>query len=35
MYILLQMLLVNESVWSLKGKTTQHWFSYFQITQKY
>jgi len=24
-----------ESVLSLKEKTTQHWFSYFQIASKY
>jgi len=27
------MVLVKESVLSLKEKTTQHWFSYFQIAR--
>ena len=27
--------LLSESVLSLKEKTTQHWFSYFQIACKY
>jgi len=26
---------MKESVLSLKEKTTQHWFSYFQIAHKY
>jgi len=26
---------MNELVLSLKEKTTQHWFSYFQIVCKY
>ena len=26
---------MNESVLSLKEKTTQHWFSYLQIARKY
>jgi len=25
------MLLIKESVWSLKEKTTQPWFTYFQL----
>jgi len=29
------MLLIEESVLSLKVKTTQYWFSYFQIARKY
>ena len=29
------MLLITESVLSLKEKTTQTWFSYFQIASKY
>jgi len=29
------MLLIKEFVLSLKEKTTQHWFSYFQIARKY
>jgi len=29
------MLLVNESVFSLKEKPTQHWLFYFQIACKY
>ena len=28
------MLLIKESVLSLKIKTTHHWFSYFQIARK-
>ena len=28
------MLLIKESVLSLKEKTTQHWFSYFLIANK-
>ena len=27
--------LMKESVLSVKGKTTQDWFSYFQIARKY
>ena len=27
--------LLSESVSNLKEKTTQHWFSYFQIAGKY
>jgi len=26
---------MKESVLSLKEKTTQHWFSYFEIARKY
>jgi len=26
---------MKESVFGLKEKTTQHWFSYFQIARKY
>jgi len=26
---------MKESKLSLKGNTTQHWFSYFQISYKY
>ena len=26
---------MKESVLSLSEKTTQHWFSYFQITRRY
>jgi len=26
---------MKESVLSVKGKTTQDWFSYFQIARKY
>ena len=29
------MFLMKESVFSLKEKTNQHWFSYFQIACKY
>ena len=29
------MLLMKDSVLCLKEKTTQHWFSYFQIAHKY
>jgi len=29
------MLFMKESVLSIKEKTTQHWFSYFQIARKY
>ena len=29
------MLPINESVLSLKEKTTQHWFSYLQIARNY
>jgi len=29
------MLVMEISVLSLKEETTQHWFSYFQITRKY
>ena len=29
------MILIKESVLSLKEKTTQHWFSCFQIDRKY
>ena len=29
------MILMKESVLSLKQKTIQHWFCYFQIVRKY
>ena len=29
------MLLMEDSVWNLKEKTTQHLFSYFQNARKY
>ena len=29
------MLLMKESVLSFEEKTTQHWFTYFQIADKY
>jgi len=28
-------LIMKGSVWSLKEKTSQHWFSHFQIARKY
>jgi len=34
-HILYSTRLMKEYVWSLKEKSTQHWFSYFQIANKY